>query len=94
MGQRDKTGKMSTAKTIGLKAPSKLAKPTGTGAPKTNPSAGKSPTIAFQITNDHTEPCIMGRTRMIEASVSQLVGSGAVLIGSHHHAQFPFFLFF
>uniref|UniRef100_A0A3Q3JDQ3 CAP-Gly domain-containing protein n=1 Tax=Monopterus albus TaxID=43700 RepID=A0A3Q3JDQ3_MONAL len=36
---------MSTAKPTGIKVPSKIAKPPGTGAPKTNPSAGKSPCL-------------------------------------------------
>lgn len=70
VGERDKTGKMSTAKNAGLKAPSKLAKHTGTGAPKTNPSAGKTHTIIFPLYSLNlgdkwfVRVVIMGRTGM------------------------------
>lgn len=33
---------MSTAKPTGIKVPSKIAKPPGTTAPKTNPTTGKN----------------------------------------------------
>lgn len=37
---------MSTAKPSGIKVPSKIAKPPGTGAPKTNPSTGAKAAVA------------------------------------------------
>lgn len=40
---------MSTAKGSGIKVPSKIARPPGTGAPKTNPSTGEHHNVEVSL---------------------------------------------
>ena len=59
---------MSTAKPSGLKVPSKISKPPGTTAPKTNPSTGKNLPMCIFFTFVFVFSVTFQRIRLYERS--------------------------